>query len=90
MNLLDINFNKLTGGEEIPTTFSTSSSDGKNKFLVVSFSLLSATNGIFVVTTSATSTPPNIINATWKKFNPFVKQGGLPYIFLIVTYKTYY
>lgn len=73
MKLLDINFNKLTCDENMPTTISTSSLDGKNNFFFVSFSLLSATNGVFVDITSATSTPPIITNATWKKFNPFVK-----------------
>ncbi len=89
MKLLDINFNKLTSGEKMPTTLSTSSLDGKNKLLIVSFSLLSATNGIFVDIVSATSTPPTITNATWKKFNPSVKQGCLPCTFIIVTYNAY-
>ncbi len=89
MKLLDINFNTLTGGEKIDTTFSTSSSNGKNKLLVVSFSLLSATNNAFVDIASATSTPLTITNATWKKFNPSIKQGCLPCTFIIVTYKAY-
>lgn len=85
MKLLDINFNKLTCGEKMPTTLLASSLDGKNKILIVFFSLSSATNGIV----SANSIPPTITNVTWKKFNPFVKQGCLPCTFIIVTYNTY-
>ncbi len=89
MKLLDINFNKLTCGEKMPTTLLASSLDGKNKILIVSFSLSSATNGVFVDIASANSIPPTITNGTWKKFNPFVKQGCLPCTFIIVTYNTY-